>query len=470
MTGRQARQDSNIELKPPESLRINPRNARTHSKKQIRQLANSIKTAGFIGAIVVDETDMVLAGHARLAACKLLEMHLVPTLKVTRLSEAQKRAFVIADNKIPENAGWDRELLVLELGELAELLPTLNLDVTVTGFEPAEIDLLFADQSTPKPDPADGFPMVAGDAITRPGDLWCPGQHRLLCGDARSRADLERLMNDARAQMLFADPPYNVRISSVQGRGRIKHQEFAFASGEMSDQEYVAFLKEALGNAAQVSVEGAVHYVCADWRHIVELITAGRLIYDAMLNLCVWTKTNPGQGSFYRSQHELIGVFRVGNLGHQNNVELGRFGRNRSNVWPYPGVSGFGAGRLDMLAMHPTVKPIGLVADAMRDCTTKGDVVLDPFLGSGTTILAAEKIGRRACGLEFEPRYVDVAIQRWEAYTKAEAVLEGDGYCCAAVMRAIDPSETCAGREFCSATTSPLPFRRSRFPVLMAWF
>src|ERR1700751_5608773 len=173
MTGRQAHQDSNIELRPPESLRINPRNARTHSKKQIRQLANSIKTAGFIGAIVVDETDMVLAGHARLAACKLLEMHLVPTLKVTGLSEAQKRAFVIADNKIPENAGWDRELLVLELGELAELLPALNLDVTVTGFEPAEIDMLFADQGSPKPDPEDEFPMVAGDAITRSGDLWC---------------------------------------------------------------------------------------------------------------------------------------------------------------------------------------------------------------------------------------------------------------------------------------------------------
>jgi DNA modification methylase len=227
--------------------------------------------------------------------------------------------------------------------------------------------------------------------------------------------------------MLFADPPYNVRIASVQGRGHIKHPEFAFASGEMSAQEYVAFLQEALGNAAHVSVEGAVHYVCVDWRHIAELIAAGRLIYGAMLNLCVWTKSNPGQGSFYRSQHELIGVFRVGNAGHRNNVELGRFGRNRSNVWVYPGVSGFGAGRLDMLAMHPTVKPIALVADAMRDCTTKGDVVLDPFLGSGTTILAAEKIGRRARGLEFEPRYVDVAIRRWEAYTKAEAVLEGDG-------------------------------------------
>jgi DNA modification methylase len=417
----------NIQMRPPGSLRPNPRNARTHSKKQIRQLANSIKAAGFIGAVVVDETDMVLAGHARLAACKLLEMHLVPTLTVAGLSEAQKRAFVIADNKIPENAGWDRELLVLELGELAELLPALNLDVTVTGFEPAEIDMLFADQGSPKPDPEDEFPMVAGDAITRSGDLWCLGQHRLLCGDARSRADLDRLMNDARAQMIFADPPYNVRIASVQGRGRIKHQEFAFASGEMSEQEYVAFLQETLSKAARVSVEGAVHYVCVDWRHIAELIAAGRLIYGAMLNLCVWTKSNPGQGSFYRSQHELIGVFRVGNVGHQNNVDLGRFGRNRTNVWLYPGVSGFGAGRQDTLAMHPTVKPIALVADAMRDCTTKGDVVLDPFLGSGTTILAAEKIGRRAYGLEFEPRYVDVAIPRWEAYTKAEAVLEGDG-------------------------------------------
>jgi DNA modification methylase len=411
----------------PDSLRTNPRNARIHPKRQIRQLANGIRAAGFIGVIVIDETDMVLAGHARLAACKLLGMDLVPTFKVVGLNEAQKRAFILADNKIAENAGWDREILALELGELAELLPPLNCDLTLTGFEPAEIDALFADQGVPKPGPEDNLPPFKGAAVTRRGDLWIIGPHRVLCGDARSTADLDRLMGDARARMAFLDAPYNVKIAHVQGRGRIKHHEFAYASGEMSAPQYIAFLEQGLGNAARVSIDGAVHYICCDWRHICELITAGRTVYGEMLNLCVWAKTNAGQGSFYRSGHEDIAVFRVGTACHQNNVQLGRFDRNRSNLWTYPGVNSFGAGRMDMLAMHPTVKPVALVADAMRDCTSKADVVLDSFLGSGTTIIAAEKIGRRGYGLECEPRYVDVSIQRFEAYTKSEAVLEGDG-------------------------------------------
>ena len=370
---------------------------------------------------------MILAGHGRRDAAILLGMDLVPTVKVTGLSDAQKRIFALADNKLCENAGWDREVLAVELGELAELLPPLNWDLTVTGFEAAEIDTLFADLGAEKPDPADTLPRLEHDAVTRPGDLWGLGRHRLLCGDARSPADPDRLMAGARARMVFTDPPYNLRIANVQGRGRIKHAEFAYASGEMSEQEYIAFLEESLGNAARVSIDGAVHYVCIDWRHVAELIAAGRAVYGTMLNICVWCKTNAGQGSYYRAQHELISVFRVGDASHQNNIQLGRFGRNRSNVWAYAGVNGFAAGRMDMLAMHPTVKPVALVADAMRDCTTKGDVVLDPFLGSGTTILAAEKIGRRAYGLDCEPKYVDVAIQRWQAYTKSEAVLEGDG-------------------------------------------
>jgi DNA modification methylase len=415
-----------IVLCPPESLRSNPRNARTHSKRQIRQLANSIKAAGFIGAVIIDENEVLLAGHARWEACKLVGMSLVPTIQVTGLSEAQKRAFVLADNKIAENGGWDREILAAELGDLAELLPVHNWNLSLTGFEPAEIDALLADVQDSKPDPADTLPPPDDHVVTRSGDLWCLGRHRLLCGDARSRTSLDRLMRDGRARMVFADVPYNVQIARVQGRGRIKHPEFAYVSGEMSRVQYIDFLEEALCNAARISTNGAVHYVCSDWRHIEELIAAGRTVYGAMLNLCVWGKTNAGQGSFYRSQHELIGVFRVGTEHHQNNVELGRFGRNRSNLWTYAGANGFGTGRME-LGMHPTVKPIALVADAMRDCTAKGDAVLDPFLGSGTTLLAAEKLGRRGYGLEFEPRYVDVSIRRWEAYTKSEAMLDGDG-------------------------------------------
>jgi DNA modification methylase len=222
--------------------------------------------------------------------------------------------------------------------------------------------------------------------------------------------------------MAFLDPPYNVSIKGVVGRGRRKHGEFAMASGEMSRGEFVAFLNETLGNAATYSREGTVHYVCMDWRHLGELIEAGRAIYGEMLNLAVWAKSNAGQGSFYRSQHELIGVFRVGAASHLNNIELGRHGRSRSNVWHYAGVNSFRAGRMDELSVHPTVKPVMLVADAIKDCTKRDDVVLDTFCGSGTTILAAERVGRRACALELEPGYVDVAIRRWQAFTRRDAI------------------------------------------------
>jgi DNA modification methylase len=243
-----------------------------------------------------------------------------------------------------------------------------------------------------------------------------------LIFDARNTGDIDRLMSGKRAAMAFFDPPYNVRIKSVVGRGRIKHAEFAMASGEMSPSEFTAFLEETLGNAAGVSRDGAVHYVCVDWRHIRELIEAGREVYGEMLNLVVWEKTNAGQGSFYRSAHELVGVFRVGEAKHLNNVELGRHGRSRSNVWHYAGVNTVRAGRMDELAVHPTVKPVAMVADALKDSTRRGDIVLDTFAGAGTTILAAERVGRRAYSLELEPKYVDVAIRRWQAFTRRDAV------------------------------------------------
>ncbi len=417
-----------IELRPPDDLRPNPKNARTHSKRKIKDLAKAIKAIGFIGVIVVDETGMILAGHARHAAAKLLGMKAVPTICVTGLSDELVRAFVLADNKFSERAGWNREILASELEELSILLPSLDLDIALTGFELGEIDVLLADIGEEKPEPEDRLPPTAGPAGSRRGDLWILGKHRILCGDSREASGYARLMKGDLAAMVFTDPPYNVRIGGhVQGRGRVRHDEFAFASGEMSGAAFHAFLLACLEPAARASRDGASHFVCMDWRHIDILMKVGRDIYSSMLNLVVWNKTNSGQGSLYRSQHELIGVFRVGETPHQNNVELGRHGRNRSNVWTYPGVNSFGAGRHEALAMHPTVKPVALVADAMRDCTSKGDIVLDPFLGSGTTVMAAEKIGRRCFGLEYEPAYVDVAVRRWQAYTQADAILEGDG-------------------------------------------
>jgi DNA modification methylase len=371
---------------------------------------------------------MILAGHARYAAAKLLGSTSVPTLCAAGLGEAEKRAFALADNKFAERAGWDREILAQELKDLAIELPSLDLDITLTGFEVGEIEVLSAAMGDERAEPEDRPPPTAGPSVTRHGEGWQLEKHRILCGDARDQSAFACLMQNERAAMVFADAPYNVSIvGHVGGRGRQKYEEFAFASGEMDERQFRAFLTQCLGCAAQASRVGAIHYVCMDWRHIEVLMSVGREIYTATVNLAVWNKVNAGQGSFYRSQHELIGVFRVGDAPHQNNVELGRHGRNRSNVWTYPGVNSFGRGRDEALGIHPTCKPVALVADAMRDCTSKGDLVLDPFLGSGTTVMAAEKIGRRCFGIEYEPAYVDGAVRRWQAYTGADAILCDDG-------------------------------------------
>jgi DNA modification methylase len=285
-------------------------------------------------------------------------------------------------------------------------------------------DQLTTDFEDDASDPADSVgPEWTTDApVSKPGDLWELGHHRILCGDARKADDMTRLMVNGRAAMAFLDPPYNVRVRDIVGRGQIKHAEFAMASGEFSRPEFVGFLHEALAAAAAVSRDGALHFVCMDWRHVGVLVEASGVVYGDMLNLVAWVKSNAGQGSFYRSQHELIGVFRVGEEAHLNNIELARHGRSRSNVWHYAGVNTFRAGRLDDLKAHPTVKPIALVADALKDCTRRGDIVLDAFCGSGTTILAAERVGRRAYTLELEPRFVDVAIKRWQAFSRKDAI------------------------------------------------
>jgi DNA modification methylase len=412
---------------PIDELKPNPRNARTHSRKQIRKIAASIKEFGFLNPILADDSNTVLAGHGRLEAARWLGLDHVPVLSFNHLSDAQKRTYVIADNKIAELAGFDREILAIELGELIELLPAKGLDIALTGFDIGEIDLLLADMAQPATQPEDIVPALPRQPTTQRGDLWRLGKHRLLCGDARELASFLRLMDGALAAAVFCDPPYNLRVRTIGGRGRVRHPEFAFASGEMSRAEFRSFLSETLGHGVRASAPGAVHYVCMDWRHVCDLIEVGDELYDLMLNLVVWNKTNAGQGSFYRSQFELIGVFRVGDHPHRNNVELGRFGRNRSNVWTYAGVNTFGRDRMDALAAHPTVKPVALVADALLDCTARGDVVLDQFAGSGTTILAAEKVGRIGFGIEYEPGYVDVAINRWQTLTKLEAVLAEDG-------------------------------------------
>jgi DNA modification methylase len=360
-------------------------------------------------------------------AAKLLGMTEVPVIRVSHLTETAIRAYMLVDNRLCEKAGYDRELLAIELGELALLLPQVNLDLSSTGFEPSEIDSILMDFEADRPDPADDMPPLHNKAaVARMGDLFVLGRHRILVGDARKADCYARLMRTETAVTAILDVPFNVKISGhVGGRGRIKHPEFACASGEMNAEQFTEFLEQSLRLCAQFSVDGAIHYVFMDWRHIGELLAAGRAVYTELKNLCVWTKNNAGQGSFYRSQHELVFVFKHGTASHLNTFELGQHGRTRSNVWPYAGVNSFRAGRLDELKMHPTVKPVALVVDALRDCSTRGDIVLDAFAGSGTTIIAAEQIGRRAFCMEIDPRYVDVCIRRWQAYTRRDAVLDG---------------------------------------------
>ena len=406
------------------------RNPRTHSKKQIKQIADSIQTFGWTNPILIDAAGGVIAGHGRLEAAKQLGIERVPTIRIEDLTEAQKRAYVIADNRLAELAGWDDELLAIEL----QLLSTLDLDfdLDLTGFETAEIDLLIgsleADDRPAEPEPAFEGPDRSQPAVSVPGDIWRLGDHVLLCGDALKAECYATLMGGEKAKMVFTDPPYNVPIAGhVSGLGKIKHDDFAMASGEMSESEFIGFLRTAFGHMADFSVDGSLHYLCMDWRHAYELLDAARGVYSELKNLCVWNKDNGGMGSLYRSKHELVFVFKNGTAKHVNNVELGRYGRNRTNVWDYAGANSLSSDRANDLALHPTVKPVALVADAILDASKRGGIILDPFAGSGSTLLAAEKIGRRARAIELDPYYVDTIIRRFQKGTGKEAVISDSG-------------------------------------------
>lgn len=408
--------------RPINELTPNPRNARTHPKKQLRQLANSIERFGFTNPVLIDDDGQILGGHGRVEAARLLGLKQVPTLTLSHLSPAEQRAYMLADNKLALNAGWDPELLAQELQELIDI----DFDMDLTGFSLAEIDLVLDDAREASPytrdAPEDAVPEPSNVVVTQRGDLWKLGEHYLLCGDARDPADFAKLMQGRKADLVFTDPPYNVRIDgNVCGLGSVKHREFAFASGEMSETEFARFLTDTLGNAAIVMRDGAIAFVCMDWRHIGELMTAGRQVFTELKNLVVWNKTNGGMGAFYRSKHELIFVFKHGTAPHTNTFGLGKSGRYRTNVWDHAGISSIGAKRDEELAMHPTVKPVALVADAIRDCSRRGEIVLDCFAGSGTTMIAAEKTGRRARIIEYDPVYCDTIIRRWEAYTGRNA-------------------------------------------------
>lgn len=415
-----------IKYRSIQDLRPYPRNARTHSKRQIRQIADSITAFGFTNPILIDGTNQIVAGHGRVKAAALLNITKLPTITLDDLTEDQIRAYIIADNKLAENAGWDKAILSIEFEHLISISSSLNFDVTATGFEVPEIDLILSggDDSL---DNGEDLTLVDSNStpVSKDGDLWHLGPHRLLCGNCLNEASYRDLFGRQLASAVFSDPPFNVKIDGhATGNGKVRHREFAMASGEMSPQEFRNFLDACLALLAAYSKPESVHYLCMDWGHIETLLAAGSKTYAQLLNICVWVKNNGGMGSFYRSQHEMIAVFRNGKKGHRNNIQLGKFGRNRTNVWQYPGVNTLSktGNEGNLLRFHPTVKPSKMVADAILDCTKRGDITLDCFLGSGTTLLAAEQTGRICYGIEIDPLYVDTAVRRWQDQTGEDAV------------------------------------------------
>lgn len=414
-----------IEYRSISSLHVDPKNARLHDKRQLKQIAESIKTFGFNVPILVDQNKNIIAGHGRLLAVQELGWQQVPTIQISHLTSAQQRAFAIADNRLTENAAWDEALLAQSLSELASL--DLDFSLEVTGFTMSEIDLCIESlKGIPaQNDPLDSIPDITGIPVCVTGDLWQLGKHRLLCADALKAESYALLMEGQNADMVFTDPPYNVKIKGhCTGQGRHVHREFPMASGEMSVTEFTEFLSTVCTHIAAHSRDGSLHYICMDWRHTGELLAAAAKSYDELKNICVWVKDNGGMGSLYRSQHEFVFIYKKGKTPHRNNVELGKFGRYRTNVWNYPGANSFArkAQETDPLSLHPTVKPIAMVADAILDCSARGDIILDPFLGSGTTLLAAERVGRLCFGVELDPLYVDLIIRRWQTYTGEPAI------------------------------------------------
>jgi DNA modification methylase len=412
----------NFENRPTHSLRPYPGNARTHSPKQIKQIARSIERFGFNNPVLVDDDDRIIAGHGRVEAAKLLNLKTIPTVRLSHLSETEKKAYILADNRLAEKAGWDNDLLAIELQGLVDL----GFDVLLTGFEPAEVDIIIEGIGDESEQPENSLPEAAnGPAVSRLGDVWILGKHTLVCGDSTDAATYKLLqMDDEKATFVFTDPPYNVKIEgNVSGLGRVKHREFAMASGEMSEGQFTTFLSNTYALLCRYSIDGSIHQICMDWRHMREMLAAGDANYSELKNICIWNKTNAGMGTFYRSKHEMVFIWKNGSAPHLNSFELGQYGRHRTNVWDYDGVNTMRAGRMDELAMHPTVKPVAMVADAIKDCSKRGSLVLDPFCGSGTILIAAEKTGRRARAIELDPQYVDVAIRRWQQYTGKVAVL-----------------------------------------------
>ncbi|MBP6030457.1 MAG: site-specific DNA-methyltransferase [Sphingobium sp.] len=423
------------------ALRPMPGSPRSHPKSQIRALTKSFEAFGQVLPILATRDNQIISGHAQWEVAQRLAMNEVMVIRIEHLSEPQIKALMVALNRLADLSKWNDSALRTILFDLSAL--DLDFDIEATGFTEIEIELRIQDIDVGGL--GDDCVVLVGDgpAVTMPGDIWQLGLHRLICGDALDEMVWAGLMGADQAAIVVTDPPYNVPIDGhVSGLGRFKHREFACAVGEMTEQEFTAFLRTAMGHAYDWSRAGSVHSWAMDWRHVGEICSAGKSVYDRFLNMAVWSKNQPGMGSFYRSQHELFFIFAKGGAPSRNNIQLGRFGRSRSNIWNYPSAASVArtAEEGNPLSMHPTVKPLALIADILLDSSVRGDVVADPFGGSGTTLIAAEKLGRVARVIEMDPLYCDTIIRRWQRWT-GETALRADGLSFAALEI---EAETCA--------------------------
>jgi DNA modification methylase len=417
-----------IEYMPVGDLVLYERRLRTRKDAGKRALVASVSSFGIVLPILIDAKSVVVAGEGILEAARTLGYTEVPTLRVDHLDENEVRLLRIALNKLGEQSDWNRIELAAEFTELLSL--DIDLAYEVTGFETPEIDNLIQAAANADEDPDDAAVEVGepGSAVAQLGDLWEVGEHRVLCGSSLEMESLAVLMGTERAAMVMTDSPFNVKIgNNVSGLGKIKHREFAQASGEMSEAEFVSFLTTSIKALSAHCEDGALLYMYMDWRHVWEMMSGIRAADLRLLNIAVWVKAAPAMGAFYRSQHELCFIAKKGNAVHRNNIQLGRFGRSRSNCWFYAGVNSFGPNRAEQLAMHPTCKDVSMLSDAIRDATHRGEIVLDGFLGSGSTLIAAERTGRVCYGIELDPLYVDVILRRWERATGGKVVLRATG-------------------------------------------
>lgn len=404
--------------RPISSLATAERRARKISAQQLERVMASIRRFGIVAPVLIRSSGAIIDGHIVVEAASKLAMASVPCIDISHLDEAECRALRIALNRIAETGEWDLGELRIELTELIKL----EVDILSVGFSAPELDIIMIEPSEIQPE-RDELPDLPAEPISRLGDVWQLGPHRLICGNALDPVSYRMLLQDRRVQAVFSDAPYNIPIAGfVSGMGKTKHEDFAMGVGEMSEAEFGAFLETYLRRCAEVLDEGGVLYACMDWRSNHHLVSAGERAGLNLYNMAVWNKGSGGMGSLYRSAHELIPVFVNGAKLRVNNVELGRHGRDRTNVWSYPGANRRGSSAGKALASHPTPKPVEMVRDAFLDVTKRGETVLDPFMGSGTSLIAAEECGRTAYGIELDPAYVDVIIRRWEASSGSKAV------------------------------------------------